>query len=197
MGFFPFPRENLIKIASFGRKAEQVRFPARWPQPRLPGCIDLGFASPRQVWTRGAIGPHLHHRSRLLPFPRAANSGSHVCAYSVGLAGWGFFVVGFFFSSSLTNDFKLSRGKRSPLLFLTVVKLSFFVNPVSSVAGRNRPALVRLCAFFVPRVPELCSGRLAAPGEDIGASVRSSRGLARPGSAPRRLPLPRVRAPPR
>lgn len=48
--------------------------------------------------------------------------------------------------------------------------------------------LVRLCAFFVPWVPELCSGRLAAPDEDIGASVRSSRGLPRPAARPAAFP---------
>lgn len=86
-----------------------------------------------------------------------------------------------------TNDLKLSRSKLAPLLFLTVNFLcerSFF----RGGEGRNRPALVRLCAFFVPWVPELCSGRLAAPGEDIGASVRSSRGLPRPAARPAAFP---------
>lgn len=62
------------------------------------------------------------------------------------------------------------------------------MNAASFVAGRNRRALVRLCAFFVPWVPELCSERLAAPGEDIGASVRSSRGLPRPAARPAAFP---------
>lgn len=29
-------------------KAELARFLARWPQPRLPGFIDLGFVSPHR-----------------------------------------------------------------------------------------------------------------------------------------------------
>ncbi|XP_031955806.1 nascent polypeptide-associated complex subunit alpha, muscle-specific form-like [Corvus moneduloides] len=65
----------------------------------------------------------------------------------------------------------------------------------SFVAGRNRLALVRLCAFFVPWVPELCSGRLATPGEDIGASVRSSRGLPRPAARPAAFPSAGVARP--
>lgn len=107
------------------------------------------------------MGPHSHHKTRPLPFPPGLQTPDHTCEPTA----WGWVVgAGLVFGFSpppLTNDFKLSRDKLAPLLFLTVVKLSFFVNAVSSVAGRNRLALVRLCAFFVPPVPELCSGRLA------------------------------------
>lgn len=171
-----------------------------------------------QVWIRSTIACTCITNVAHFPSP-GLQAPDHMCAPkawgSVGLGGWGqggvvfwvcFFLrwQGFFFCLvwvfmlfALSNDFKLSWGKLAALLILTEVKLTFFVNTVSSVAGRNRPALVRHCAFFVPRVPELCSGRLAAPGEDIRASVCSSCGLARPGCAPHRLSLSRVRrAPP-
>ena len=176
-GFFsPFPRENLVKTASFGRKAGLARLPTRRPHRS-------GFHPSPQAWTRTCITEVARFPSPGLqtPDPMCAPPAS---ARAVGAAGFCFVVFSLF---PLTSDFELSRGELAPLLFLTVVQLSFFANAVSSAAGRNRPPLVRLCACFVPRVPGLCGGRL-------GGSRRRHWGfsslLPRPGSARLRRAAP-------